>query len=231
MSLGLEGKAFVVCGRSRGLGRAVAEELVAEGARVLLVERSAETLEQAAAELGINAFAFPCDVSRPEEADRLAAIVPLTLGRLDGVFIQGGNVAGGAALELDDGDWLEAFDALIGRPVRVARRLAPLLGGEGALLLSSGAVRGPSAGFAAVDVLQPGVEALVTCLARELAPAIRVNSLAPGRSDAGPADADDGASPSGDGSLARRAAFLLSASSNVTGETVRVDDTAAWEAA
>jgi NAD(P)-dependent dehydrogenase (short-subunit alcohol dehydrogenase family) len=228
VSLALDGKAFVVCEGGRELGRAVARELLAGGARVLLAGPSTEDLEQATAELGTDAFALPCDLARPEEADRLAATVPLTLGRLDGVLVQEGDVAAGEALELEDEDWIEAFDVLIGRPVRLARRLAPLLGGEGALLLVSPRRIEPGAGLAVVNVLRPGVEALVTVLARELAPTIRVNGLAPGRADGGfPDTGDTGPGAPGDGeSLARRAAFLLSPASTVTGATVYADGTA-----
>lgn len=229
MNLGLQGKAFVVCGGSRGLGRAVADELVSEGARVLLAWRSGETLEQATAELGTNAFAFPCDLSLPEEADRLAATVSLTLGQLDGAFASiGGIPGGGDVLELDDEDWRAAFDVLIGRPVRLVRKLVPLLGGEGALLLASSAARQPARGSPASNVLRPGVEAMVMCLARELAPEITVNRLVSeleGADDARPAFAD-GLSPG------RLGAFLLSpAGSNVTGATLRVDDVAVRETA
>ena len=52
MDLGLKDKAFVIGGGSKGLGRGIAQALVAEGARVLLVSRDEESLERAVAELG-----------------------------------------------------------------------------------------------------------------------------------------------------------------------------------
>lgn len=221
MNLRLEGKAFVVCGGIRGLGRAVAGELVSEGGRVLLAGRPGEVVEQVTAELGVDAFAFPCKLTRPDEADRLAATVPLTLGRLDGVFVTIGRVPAGEVLELDDAEWRGAFDVLIGHPVGLLRRLVPLLGGEGAVLLASSAERSPSTAFTASDVLRAGVEAMLTGLARQLAPGIRVNRLAsePERADDPRPGFADGLSPG------RLAAFLLSpAGSSVTGETLHLAD-------
>jgi 3-oxoacyl-[acyl-carrier protein] reductase len=61
----LEGSSFVVGGASSGLGRAVAEQLLASGARVLLVARKAEALEETARELGQGAFVCAADLTRP----------------------------------------------------------------------------------------------------------------------------------------------------------------------
>ena len=72
MELGLEAKSFVVGGASGGLGQAVAERLVAEGARVLLVARSAETLRDLARELGERADVCAADLSVPAGVDEVA---------------------------------------------------------------------------------------------------------------------------------------------------------------
>ncbi len=218
MSSDLEGRAFVVCGADRGLGRAVAAALASEGSRVLLAGRRADELEEVAAELGTGAYAFACKLSRPEETYRLAATVPLTLGRIDGAFVDGGRLPRDDVLELEDEDWLEAFDVLIGRPARLVRSLAPLLGGEGAFVLASPPPDSPSA--AVLEVLRPGASALVKTLAGELAPAVRVNSLAP-------VTGTDSAETRY-GSLA---ASLLSPAAAVTGATLSEDDGAVWETA
>ena len=74
MDLGLKGKIALVAAASRGLGRAVAEELAAEGAALVICSRKAETIEQTAKEItaatGADILALPCDVAHAEEVAR-----------------------------------------------------------------------------------------------------------------------------------------------------------------
>jgi 3-oxoacyl-[acyl-carrier protein] reductase len=122
--LDLKGKSFVVGGASRGLGRAVAEQLVAEGARVLLVARDATTIQEVAQELGDQAY--PC-AAHLSEASNIDEVVEAAtrLGGLDGVLVNAGGPPFGPALELSDDQWLEAFRILIGGPVHLLRALVP----------------------------------------------------------------------------------------------------------
>ncbi|HSI97269.1 MAG TPA: SDR family NAD(P)-dependent oxidoreductase, partial [Gaiellaceae bacterium] len=69
MNLGLAGKLFIVGGGSRGLGRAVAEALIDEGARVILVSRDQGALEDLAAALGDGAVPFAADLADPASVD------------------------------------------------------------------------------------------------------------------------------------------------------------------
>jgi 3-oxoacyl-[acyl-carrier protein] reductase len=178
MKLGLDAKSFVVGGASCGLGRAVAEQLVAEGARVLLVARSAEPLRDLARELGERADACAADLSDPSGVDEVVEAVA-RLGGLDGVLVNAGGPPFGPALDLTDDQWLDAFRLLIGGPVRLLRALVPRMN-EGA---TSSSMRQPIQNLDASNVLRPGVAALAKCLALELGPRVRVNSLAPGRFD------------------------------------------------
>jgi len=77
VDLGLKNKVAVVAASSQGLGRAVAEALAAEGARVALCARTLTTLEATAAEIrratGAEVLAVPADVTRPEDVDRQPA--------------------------------------------------------------------------------------------------------------------------------------------------------------
>jgi 3-oxoacyl-[acyl-carrier protein] reductase len=249
VNLGLEDKAFVVGGASRGLGLAVARELVAEGARVLLVSRNVEALEQVLQELGDNAALCAADLSDPEDAERVIGLAPALVGGLDGVLVNAGGPPPGNALDLSDDEWLEAFDLLVRGPLNLLRRAVPLLAEEGGsiLFLTSSSVRQPIPQLDSSNVLRPGVAALVKCLARELAPAIRVNSIAPGRFDTDRVRTLDGRRAEAAGisieeqrersaaaiplgrygepaELARVAVFLLSpAASYVTGAAIQVD--------
>jgi 3-oxoacyl-[acyl-carrier protein] reductase len=183
MILGLEGKSFVVGGASRGLGRAVAEQLVSEGARVLLVARDADAIQEVARELGEQACPCAVDLSEPSGIDEVAEAA-MHLGGLDGILVNAGGPPFGPALELGDDQWLDAFQILIGGPVRLLRALVPRMNeGASVLFITSSSVRQPIQNLDASNVLRPGVAALAKCLANELGPRIRVNSLAPGRID------------------------------------------------
>ena len=184
MNLGLEGKRFVVGGGSKGLGRAVAQALVEEGARVLLVSRDADALARAAAELGERAEAHAADLSDPAGIDSVVSRVTAEPGGLDGILVNHGGPPGGDALELTDEQWAAAFQLVVGGPIRLLRALVPHLNdGAAVLFITSVSVRQPIQGLDSSNVLRPGVAALAKCLARELAPRVRVNTLAPGRFD------------------------------------------------
>ena len=248
MELYLENKAFVVGGASSGLGRAVAEQLVAEGARVLLVARNEDALQEAVQELGEQTYPCPADVSQTSGVDEVAAVAVERFGSLDGVLINAGGPPFGPALELADEQWLDAFRLLIGGPVRLLRSLVPQMNeGASVLFITSTSVREPIKDLDSSNVLRPGVAALVKCLAKELGPRVRVNSMAPGRIDTDRSRSLDEARATEFGisaeeqrqnvsqgiplgrygepeELGRAAAFLLSpAASYITGVSLQVD--------
>jgi 3-oxoacyl-[acyl-carrier protein] reductase len=151
------------------------------------------------ADLGPAAHAVAVDMAYPGTAEQVAAAVDTEFGgRLDGVLVNAGGPPAGKALELTDEQWLGAYQLLIGGPLRLLKALVPKMTAGGAILfITSTSVRQPIANLDTSNVLRPGVAALAKTLARELAPQIRVNSLAPGRFntdrirslDAGRADA------------------------------------------
>jgi 3-oxoacyl-[acyl-carrier protein] reductase len=183
MDLGLQDKTFVIGGGSKGLGRGVAQALVDEGARVLLVSRDETSLSQAQNDLGAAAQTVAADMASPNTSEKVAAAVDREFGgRLDGVVVNAGGPPPGQALELSDEQWLGSYQLLIGGPLRLLRVLVPKMTDGGAILfITSTSVRQSIGNLDTSNVLRPGVTALAKVLARELAPAIRVNSLAPGR--------------------------------------------------
>jgi len=244
----LGNKSFVVGGASSGLGRAIAQQLVAEGARVLLVARNEDTIQGVARELGDRAEQCMADVSQPSGVDKVATVAIDRFGTLDGVLVNAGGPPFGPALELTDVQWLDAFRLLIGGPVRLLRTLVPRMNdGASVLFITSSSVREPIKDLDSSNVLRPGVAALVKCLAQELGPRIRVNSMAPGRIDTDRSRSLDEARAQEFGisteeqrrtvsegiplgrygepeELGRAAAFLLSpAASYITGVSMQVD--------
>jgi 3-oxoacyl-[acyl-carrier protein] reductase len=172
-----------VGGGSRGLGRAVAEELVAGGSQVVLVSRGEESLEAAVVQLGDAAIPCAADLSSPDGADAVARVVDDHLGgRIDGVLVNHGGPPAGNALELGDEEWQRAFELVVAGPLRLLRALVPRIEDGGSVLfVASSSTRRSIPGLDTSNVLRPGVAALVGCLARELGPRVRVNAVSPGR--------------------------------------------------
>lgn len=186
MDLGLTDRVYVVTGGARGLGRATADCLVAEGARVVLSGRSQESLDAAAADLGDRAAVVRADNGDPGTPGRLVAAAQERWGRLDGALISVGGPPKGPVTgdrAITDEQWTQSFGAVFLGAVRLAREIGQRLpsGGSLALVLSS-SVRAPLADMAISNGLRPGLAMVAKTLADELGPrGIRVNGLLPGR--------------------------------------------------
>lgn len=183
MDLELTDRVFVVTGGARGLGRATADVLVAEGARVVLSGRSAETLEAARADLGDAVETVVADNADKTAPDRLIRAALDRWGRLDGALISVGGPPKGSVVTITDEQWTAAFESVFLGAVRVGREIGKALphGGALAFVLSS-SVRAPLADMAISNGLRPGLAMVAKTLADELGPAgVRVNGLLPGR--------------------------------------------------
>jgi 3-oxoacyl-[acyl-carrier protein] reductase len=184
MDLGLQDRVFVVTGGSRGLGRATAEVLVAEGAHVVLAARDAGQLAQTVASLGGSdrALGVPTDLTEVGAEERLIAAAVARFGRVDGALLSCGGPPAGTVLETSDDVWRAAFESVFLGPLRTARALAATMDDGGALaFVLSSAVREPIPDLSVSNGLRPGLAGVVKDLADELAPrAIRVNGLLPG---------------------------------------------------
>lgn len=183
----LAGRSFIVGGGSRGLGRAIATEIVERSGRVLLVARDAAALDEAVGDLGNDhARACAADLGASDGAQQIADAAQAAFGdEVHGVVINGGGPPIGAALDVGDDAWRESYELLIGGPLRLLRLVVPRMPAGGAIVfVTSSSVRQPIAGLDTSNVLRPGVAALANTLALQLgAHGIRVNSLAPGSFD------------------------------------------------
>lgn len=183
MDLEIRDRVFIVTGGARGLGRATADVLVAEGAKVVLSGRSQESLDAAVSELGGSAVAVEADNSDAETPRRLIEAARDTFGGLDGALISVGGPPKGPALEMTDDQWTAAFGSVFLGAVRLARTIGPELphGGSLAVVLSS-SVRAPLPEMAISNGLRPGLGMVAKQLADELGSrGVRVNGLLPGR--------------------------------------------------
>jgi 3-oxoacyl-[acyl-carrier protein] reductase len=185
MDLGLADRAFVVTAASSGLGRATAEQLVNEGARVLLVARRAEMLAEAVSRMGPDrAVALAADLTDPHTAETACALALDAFGRLDGALISVGGPPAGSALGTSEEDWRGAFESVFMAALRVSRAVVRH-GTASDLCIAwvlSISVKTPMPGLATSNGLRPGLAMLVKQLADELGPeGTRVVGLLPGR--------------------------------------------------
>lgn len=186
MDLGLSGRVFVVTGGSRGLGRAGASALVAEGARVVVSSRSPGSIDDVVRALGDSAcVGVVADNADEDTPARLAAAATGSFGRLDGALISVGGPPPGSVMEVQDEQWRAAFESVFLGAVRMARTLAASMDAGGALaFVLSSSVRQPIAGLSISNGLRPGLAMVAKTMADELGPqGIRFVGLLPGRID------------------------------------------------
>ncbi|MFJ1609855.1 SDR family oxidoreductase [Streptomyces sp. NPDC088253] len=246
MDLGLKDRVYIVTGGTRGLGRAAARELVADGARVVVSGRSEESVTDAGAELGGQgqAVGVVADNADPAAPDRLIGTARDAFKRLDGVLISVGGPPTGTSDSIDDDQWRAAFESVFLGAVRLSRAVAAELGEGGVIgFVLSSSVYEPIPGLALSNAFRPGLAGYAKNLANELGPrGIRVVGLVPahietdrvreldahtGHADAARARATAGVPLRRYGTpeeFGRSAAFLLSpAASYLTGVMLTVD--------
>jgi 3-oxoacyl-[acyl-carrier protein] reductase len=183
MDLGLSQRVYVVTGGARGLGRATADLLVAEGARVVLSGRHQDSLDAATDALGENAVAVVGDNADPGTADRVVAKAVDTWGRLDGALVSVGGPPTGTMMDTPEEAWTSSFESVFLGGLRVARAVARRIEGAGSIaFVLSSSVKAPLPDLAISNGLRPGLAMVAKTLADELGPRdIRVNGLLPGR--------------------------------------------------
>jgi dehydrogenase/reductase SDR family protein 4 len=184
----LKGKVALVTGSTRGIGKAIAQELGRAGAKVSISSRKAEACEQARAELaakGLDVIAQPCNVSRKED---LQALVDATRAKWGGIDIVVSNAASNPYYGPLTGISDEAFDKIVTNNVKSVLWLAALtLEGMaqrgGGSFIAVGSIGGILANtvIGAYGISKAADHHLVRNLAAEWGPRnVRVNAIAPG---------------------------------------------------
>ncbi len=186
MDLAMKDRVYIVTGGTSGLGRATAEALVSEGARVVVSSRSQEHVSATVTDLGTDrAVGVAADNADETTPELLMGAARDTFGRLDGALISVGGPPPGPALATDVEAWRAGFESVFLGAVRLAVQTAEALSDGGALcLVLSTSVKQPIPGLATSNGLRPGLAMVAKNLADELGPrGIRVNGLLPGRLD------------------------------------------------
>lgn len=187
MNLGLERKACVVTGASRGIGLDVSKRLCAEGASVLLVARGEEGLAQAAqtaAVAGGEAAALALDVTEAGAAERIVDEATERFGQVDVLVNNAGQAKWRKLADVPDADWQTAWDLNVMAPMRLMRAAAPGMAERGwgrIVNVSSTAGKRPSAHMPEYSVAKAAELSLSKVFADAHAGSgVMVNAVCPG---------------------------------------------------
>lgn len=189
MNLGLQGKAALVTGSSRGIGLATAKAFAAEGCRIMLSARSPERLREAETALraaGAEVAAHAADVGSPDGAARLIEATCVAHGGIDILVNNVGGGGGGARIaDSSDDDWRGALERNLVQTVRMMRLGLPHMRGRpGAAVVNVASISGWSPQLAMSGQYGAAKAALIFDTERwalEFVPyGIRVNTVSPG---------------------------------------------------
>jgi 3-oxoacyl-[acyl-carrier protein] reductase len=188
VDLGLRGKVALVAAASRGLGRAVAEELAAEGAALVMCARGEKALRDAADAIrtssNVDVEAVAADVSRPEDVERLVKAALDRFARVDILVTNAGGPPSGTFESLGRDKWEEAARLTLFSTVNLCRAVLPGMKQRrwGRIInITSITVKQPVEGLILSNSLRAGVTGFARTLANEVAlDGITVNNLLPG---------------------------------------------------
>lgn len=188
MDLGLTGRVAIVAAASKGLGRAVAEELAREGAHVAICARTAATLEETAAHIhkttGREVFHQALDVTDSEAVTSFVAAVEVRFGRVDICVTNSGGPPSNLFKSTTPEVWRAAIDQLLMSTISFAREALPRMQKNkwGRLItITSSAVKQPVDGLLLSNSIRAAVTGLARTLANEYAAdGITVNNVCPG---------------------------------------------------
>jgi len=188
VDLGLRGKIALVTAASRGLGRAIAEELAAEGASLVMCARGEEGLTKASeavrAASGVDVLSIPADVSRPQDVSRLVLSAIARFGRIDILVTNAGGPPSGNFESLGPEKWDDAVRQTLLSAVNLCREALPGMRQRkwGRIInVTSITVKQPVEGLMLSNSLRAGVTGFARTLANEVArDGITVNNILPG---------------------------------------------------
>jgi 3-oxoacyl-[acyl-carrier protein] reductase len=187
MDLGLAGRVAIVTGGSKGIGRACAAALAAEGCPVALCARGAEALERTAEELrakGAETLTVAADLAQPDAAERVVETVARRFGRVDILVNNAGAIRGGSFLDTPADEWANDWRLKILGYTRMAQAVLPRMRARrwGRIVnIIGAAARNPTPDYMAGGIANAGLINFTRALADLGAPdQILVTAVSPG---------------------------------------------------
>jgi len=188
MDLKLKGKVAIVLAASKGLGKAIATSLSAEGALVVIGSRNGAELDSTAEKIssitGNEVIAVATDVSNAEETDALVTATIERFGRIDILVNNSGGPTFDKFENFGDDDWQQAFDLTLKSFVRLSRLALPYMkeAGSGRIInIIGSSVKSVLDNSVLSTSMRMGVVGMAKLLADEAGPfGITVNNVAPG---------------------------------------------------
>ncbi|HEX8659391.1 MAG TPA: SDR family oxidoreductase [Hymenobacter sp.] len=188
MDFGLQGKIALVAAASKGLGRAVAEELAAEGASLVLCARGEAALQETCAAIvsstGVPVLGIAADVANPADVTRVVQAAQDRFGRIDILVTNAGGPPAGTFDALSPAMWEAATHLLLTSVVELTRAVLPGMKARGwgrILNVTSIAAKQPVDNLMLSNSLRAAVTGLARTLANEVAPfGVTVNNILPG---------------------------------------------------
>ena len=177
----LNGRRIVITGAASGMGLTIAQRFVEEGAAVALLDRNEAGVMAAADELGVSGFG--CDVAERSAVDSAVARSAEVLGGIDGLINAAGILITKQFDELDPESWDRVLAVNLTGPYNVVRAALPLLrAAPRATIVNIASVSAlmPMAGTAGYSASKAGLAMFTKCLAFDLGPNIRANTICPG---------------------------------------------------
>lgn len=183
-SVSVANKTAVVIGGTSGIGQAIALGFASEGADVIATSRSEKRVESTAdaiEERGANTTRVTCDVTNPETLEVVRETAVEEFGSVDVIVASQGAISRETVVDIDDAEWDHVLDIALAGVRRVTQAMEPALSDGGVIVnISSLAARLSMSNLPAYSAAKGGVEAFTRSSAKELAPDIRVNAIAPG---------------------------------------------------
>jgi 3-oxoacyl-[acyl-carrier protein] reductase len=184
MDLGIEGKVAVVAAASQGLGKACAQALAKEGARVAILSRRQDELDKVAKEIGA-ALPVACNLAVAADIDAAIAKVEATLGPVSILVNNCGGPPAGTFDTITEKQWAESFEQVFLSALRLTRAVLPMMRAAqwGRIVnIVSSSVEQPIPGLIVSNAFRPALAGWAKTLAAEVAgDHILVTCAAPGR--------------------------------------------------
>jgi 3-oxoacyl-[acyl-carrier protein] reductase len=189
MDMGIRGKAALVTAASKGMGKATAMGLAAEGARVLMCARTEADIKAAAddvrAKTGVEVIGMVADVTKKEDVERLVKRAEEAFGGVDILVANAGGPPRGDLDQMTDEQWYGAFETTVLFVVRLIRGVVPSMKKKNwgrILTIQSVSVKQPVPGLLLSNAVRPGTAGLVKTLSEELGKHnITINVVCPGK--------------------------------------------------